>query len=175
MSGRRATRPTPALRPCAMSVARTPDDPTTMPRMRHRGPVGALLSVALILSVPLGARGATPRQASRTQDVDWRQGSFDAARHGFNRFESILGTSTVQDLQEQWAVPAGWHSTPALVDGVVYVGSWDGSVSAIDASTGSVLWKQQFDTCCAVWGPVVAEDLVFAATPGVLVALDVAT
>ena len=33
------------------------------------------------------------------------------------------------------------YSSPAVANGVVYVGSWDGNVYALDAKTGAKLWS----------------------------------
>jgi outer membrane protein assembly factor BamB len=41
-----------------------------------------------------------------------------------------------------WSYPTGWTgSSPAVSGGVVYVGSDDGKVYALDASTGAFKWS----------------------------------
>ena len=42
-----------------------------------------------------------------------------------------------------WSYTTGWlvDSSPAVADGKVYVGSWDGNVYALNASTGAYLWN----------------------------------
>jgi outer membrane protein assembly factor BamB len=35
------------------------------------------------------------------------------------------------------------HTSPAVVDGVVYIGSWDRNMYALNASTGALIWKFQ--------------------------------
>src|SRR5439155_300336 len=44
---------------------------------------------------------------------------------------------------ERWSFPTGdiVDSSPAVANGVVYVGSFDGRIYAIDALTGSMLWN----------------------------------
>jgi eukaryotic-like serine/threonine-protein kinase len=41
------------------------------------------------------------------------------------------------ELQHRGAI----SSSPAVVNGVVYIGSWDGNVYALDARTGTKLWN----------------------------------
>ena len=48
-----------------------------------------------------------------------------------------------------WSYPGGWVSSPAVVNGVVYIGSSDNNVYALDASTGVQLWK--YTTGGPVW------------------------
>lgn len=66
-------------------------------------------------------------------------------------------------------------SSPAVVDGVVYVGSTDGNLYAIDAATGTQKWK--FETkSWEVSSPAVASGMVyFLSYDGHLYALDAAT
>ncbi|TLF74213.1 hypothetical protein FE391_14535 [Nonomuraea sp. KC401] len=67
------------------------------------------------------------------------------------------------------------HAEPVVVDGVVYATSGDGTVSALDAATGTLRWR--FRTGGSLlFDHVVADGTVFAAnTSGRLVALDAAT
>ncbi len=60
---------------------------------------------------------------------------------------------------------------PVLADGVVYVGSQDGLVHAVDAETGTVLW--QFNAESAVRGElvVVPGTVVVTTAAGEIIAL----
>jgi outer membrane protein assembly factor BamB len=53
-------------------------------------------------------------------------------------------------------------STPAVVDGTVYVGSLDTNLYALDRDSGDEQWR--FQTNGAVWSPVVADDTVYFCT-----------
>lgn len=66
-------------------------------------------------------------------------------------------------------------SSPAVVDGVVYVGSTDGNLYAINADSGAQKWK--FETkAWEVSSPTIASGLVyFLSYDGHLYALDAAT
>lgn len=64
------------------------------------------------------------------------------------------------------------RSTPAIVDGIVYVASSDGRLYALDAEDGSVLWTAEADGAIDA-SPAVAGGLVLAADrSGSLFAVD---
>lgn len=56
---------------------------------------------------------------------------------------SALTAANAKGLAEQWsfATGGGIAASPIVVDGVVYVGSWDGYEYALDAATGALRWK----------------------------------
>ena len=62
-----------------------------------------------------------------------------------------------------WSYETGapLFSSPAVANGVVYVGADDGNVYALNASTGAKLWS--FDTGCDVRhsSPAVANGVVY--------------
>lgn len=67
------------------------------------------------------------------------------------------------------------YSSPAVVDGVVYVGSTDGAVYAIDAATGTEKWKV-VTKGRVVSSPAVAEGTVYIESyDGLLYAIDAVT
>ena len=52
------------------------------------------------------------------------------------------------------------YSSPAIADGIVYVGSWGGEVYAFDASTGAVVWS--YETAGGVFSsPTVVGGVMF--------------
>jgi outer membrane protein assembly factor BamB len=68
--------------------------------------------------------------------VDWPQFRFDQAHTGFQPFESVLGVANVPNLQLKWQAQLGKlvdYSSPAVVGGVVYIGSTDGTLWAYPA------------------------------------------
>ena len=88
--------------------------------------------------------------------ADWPMYGHDEARSG------VADGAGPSILEVQWAVELGGRvdSSPAVSDGVVYVGTTEGDVCAVDASTGAIIWRQ------GLGGPVtsspcVAEGLVF--------------
>ena len=67
--------------------------------------------------------------------------------HSFSNPLTRINARNVASLTPAWTFPTGDAVTasPAVVDGVVYVGSWDGFFYAIDAGTGELRWKVQAD------------------------------
>ena len=60
-----------------------------------------------------------------------------------NPFENVLNVHNVGKLRLKWIYATGdrvW-SSPAVANGVVYVGSFDDNVYALDAKTGAKLWS----------------------------------
>ncbi len=66
------------------------------------------------------------------------------------------------------------RSTPAIADGIVYAGSCDGNLYAIDAAAGTLKWKFQ-TTGEITSSPAVAEGLVYVNNDAGLYALDART
>jgi len=65
----------------------------------------------------------------------------------------VAPVTTLGRLRWRFAVAGPVRSTPAIFDGVVYVGSGDGSIHAIDLETGEGRWR--FDAGAALpfdWG-----------------------
>ena len=59
----------------------------------------------------------------------------------FNPVEDMLAADNVDQLAERWKITgAAVTSTPAVVDGVVYVADWDGNLQAYEADTGRTVW-----------------------------------
>lgn len=75
---------------------------------------------------------------------DWPQFRADSARTGFNPSETVLSVSTVPGLKQRWSFTADSliASSPAVVNGVVYVPSGKGTFYALNAATGALLWKR---------------------------------
>src|SRR5271163_197054 len=88
--------------------------------------------------------------------VAWGQGpswcKFDTPlwaqfhRHNMRRFdpcETVLNVHNVGNLELKWSYRTGASvtSSPAVANGVLYVGSYDHNVYALNADTGALLWK----------------------------------
>jgi hypothetical protein len=69
------------------------------------------------------------------------------------------------------------QSSPAVVDGRVFVGARDGHLYALDAGTGRLLWKVDHDRSWVITSPAVAGGLVYAGSSDArfVQAVDVAT
>jgi polyvinyl alcohol dehydrogenase (cytochrome) len=87
--------------------------------------------------------GAAP--TSCPASADWPMYGFDFARNRFNPHEGLINATTVSRLNVRWFFSTGTgtgavSASPSVVDGVVYVGSWNGNMYALDASSGQPLW-----------------------------------
>jgi len=72
---------------------------------------------------------------------DWPTYGHDA-QHTFHG-RTTLTESSVKTLRKAWFFPTAdaVTATPTVVDGTVYVGSWDGNFYALDLETGRLIWK----------------------------------
>lgn len=120
-------------------------------------------------------------------EVDgWPQYGFDADNTAHRNDVS----APVDDANVEWRFETGGRvlSSPSVVDDVVYVGSWDGHLYAVDAISGDLEWRYRVHGEEDVEGdwrsgmarrvgssPAVVDDTVlFTAWNGYLYALDAA-
>ncbi|MCI4351053.1 MAG: PKD domain-containing protein [Thermoplasmata archaeon] len=82
-------------------------------------------------------------------------------RTGANLGERTLAVSNASNLSILWKLKTNGsdYSSPTVVNGTVYAGSWDGYEYAINASTGHILWKKNLgtDPNCS-WGNPMGID-----------------
>ncbi|HVO79434.1 MAG TPA: PQQ-binding-like beta-propeller repeat protein [Terriglobales bacterium] len=125
-------------------------------------PLPALL-LALMTSTPSSV-------AQDAGTVNWPTYHSNAQLTGFNPRETLVNARNVRFLQMKWAGVMDDlvdYSSPAIVNGVVYIGSTDGSLYAFDATgCGS-------DLCMPLWkgsgkaggsivsSPAVSQGMVF--------------
>src|SRR5208337_2874589 len=141
----------------------------------------ALLMVigSTVAAQPVLAQSNPPcAGVSATAFVNWPQFHSDSCHTGYNPNEFILSPATVGNLALDWKYETGntiYHSSPAVANGVVYVGSTDNNLYALNAGTGALLWK--YTTGDQVWSsPAVANGVVYVGSlDGNLYALNVAT
>jgi outer membrane protein assembly factor BamB len=94
------------------------------------------------------------------------------AATGATKWTTAIGAPTLLRQVDNWDV---YQSSAAVADGVVYVGSTDGRIYAIDAKTGAERWH--FQTKHVVRAtPAIADGRVFCGSwDGFVYALDAAT
>src|SRR5262249_31450226 len=89
--------------------------------------------------IPAAQRGSGRSAQTRfVVNTDWARFRYSLSHTGFNRYENVLKPGNVSGLDEVWRYTTGayiYYSSPAVANGVVYVGSWDGSVYALNAAT----------------------------------------
>lgn len=76
---------------------------------------------------------------------------------------SGIDAQSVARLVPAWVfdTPKPVTASPTVVDGVVYVGAWDGVMYALDAVSGSVRWRFQTPPAPgATYGPIVSSAAV---------------
>lgn len=127
------------------------------------------LTCIAILLLSVFCFGQTPSSHPTSDDTPtthvpttWRE----FHRHNmerFNPYENILSVSNVGSLGLKWSYKTGdtvW-SSPAVTGGVVYVGSLDDNVYALDARTGAKLWSFTAGNSVQT-SPAVANGVVYA-------------
>jgi outer membrane protein assembly factor BamB len=158
--------------------------------LRSRNGLCGLVVGVLIVGLVAGAggssalaHGATPR--SMTPGVaNWSSFHFNAARTGKNGGETTLTQSNVPLLQQRWSTQLGplqggsadWvASSPAVVNGTVFIGAPDGNFTAVDESTGTIKWVVATGSSISA-SPAVAGGIVYIpSNDGVLHALRTAS
>jgi outer membrane protein assembly factor BamB len=89
--------------------------------------------IAVVASFAAASLAMSPATAAPAADVNWPQFRFNQNHTGVNPFETVLNAQNVPTLQIAWQAQLGQlvdFSSPAVVDGVVYVGSSDGRLWA---------------------------------------------
>lgn len=127
----------------------------------------ALLSIGLVspaLSATLRGTTRGTGRASSCSAADWPTFGHDVA-HSFDVAPSCspITGSNVATLLPAWFFHAkdSITASPAVVDGVLYVGSWDGTFYALDAATGSLHWSFQIRSHArAAFGRIVSSAAV---------------
>ncbi len=72
----------------------------------------------------------------------WPTYGFDLTRSRFNPGEHRIGVGSVNRLGVRWFFPTSGpvSASPSVAHGTVYVGSWNGTMYALSASSGAVRW-----------------------------------
>ena len=83
------------------------------------------MAQAVAASPTLPCGGPSPKAV-----VDWAQFHFDLCHTGFNPYEFVLSPTTVVNLGPRWHYTTGFEvaSSPAVANGVVYIGSDDNNM-----------------------------------------------
>ena len=116
--------------------------------------VVAVLAIVTLVRSPAASRGAT-RSAARTQaaptTVDWPLHNLDLAGSRYSALDRI-NRSNVKSLVPRWLFQHGVidgvsnQTTPIVVGGTMYLTDSRGSVYAVDAADGHLLWSYDVTT-----------------------------
>ncbi len=112
----------------------------------------------------VGRSSGLSAQRAFTVRTNWTELGFNGAHLGRNPYENTLSPYNVGNLEQAWSFATGGavNSTPAVVNGILYAGSEDGHVYALQAANGQVKWNDDlsvlepsgFDSSPAVAGGV---------------------
>ena len=127
------------------------------------GSVG-LLSSQILNRIALSRPSTAVRPATTILSANSNSAmfGFDLQHTHFNPSEHILNPSNVSRLALYWTAPTRnfVFSLPAVVNGVVYAGSYDRQLYAFNARTGATLWT--YTTGASISSsPVVANGVVY--------------
>jgi outer membrane protein assembly factor BamB len=104
--------------------------------------VSLMLAIAPLCLMLAAANSSAHAQTSSPSPGDWTQFHRDNMQR-WNPYETILGVNNVGKLGLKWTFPIGTSTPPVVANGVVYVGTEDGAMYALNASTGAVSWSVQ--------------------------------
>lgn len=101
-----------------------------------------LLATAALGVTDAGASATRPRRAAPIGGCDWPTWGYSVARPFATSCRSEVSSATARKLRLRWFFNTRdvVTSTPAVVDGTVYVGDWSGRVYALRATTGKPRW-----------------------------------
>lgn len=140
--------------------------PVTLDELTHErvDGVSPLMDAAVHISVLGSGTGNAEElvvhgveiERSLVNDGDWPMYARDKRNWGRNP----VSEGSVTAVEPRWVVETGGsvRSSPAVVDGTVYVGSDDGHLYAIDATDGTVAWTVE------TGGPIVSSPAVAGQT-----------
>lgn len=125
--------------------------------MKSRG--GLRLLIGLLLGGCGGDETETPPE---TNDGSWTQYGRDQANTRANLDETAITADSVASLSERWRVDLpGCTSTPAVLDGAVYVGDWGGTLHAYDVKSGAEQWSLSLSTAPVDPSPLLHDGKIF--------------
>jgi len=102
------------------------------------------LLLVLLMAMPLYSQDGGPARA------DWPHYGGTHLSWRYSALEQV-NTTNVKNLVPAWIFQTGdyaenLHSTPIVVDGVMYLISARAQVTALDAATGRVIWQYRYPT-----------------------------
>ncbi len=122
-------------------------------------------------------KGPSVSPAYTTTLVDFPMFGFNAHHTRYNSQEHLISPANVARLVRAWSASTGdsISSSPAVVNGIVYVGSHDGKLHALEAATGQVRWTATTGDWISS-SPTVSYGLVYVGSnDNKLYALEAAT
>jgi eukaryotic-like serine/threonine-protein kinase len=136
--------------------------------------VGVLLT-SLLAHTPgrsVLAQEATPPSSRTAMSAGWPMYRGNPARTG-----EMSGSGLHGQPVELWRfqTEGSAYRSPAIVDGVVYTGSSDGFLYALDQANGEELWRYETDSSVEITPTVSGGTVYLASANGTLAAIDAAS
>jgi outer membrane protein assembly factor BamB len=131
--------------------------------------VSRLLVIAplwqMLAAVNPSAHAQTPdvaaTSATTSSPADWTEFHRDNMQR-WNPYETALGVNNVGKLGLKWQFPIYvYTSSPAVVNGVVYISSEGNGLDALNASTGAKLWSDVLGFYYVDSSPAVVNGVVY--------------
>jgi outer membrane protein assembly factor BamB len=145
-------------------------------RKRRRIIIISVLSALAVLLVILGLNNFTDIFSKPVKALNSLPSSGDWAMFGRDLSHSASINSSGPSLQGTvktvLSSGAAMHSSPAIANGIVYVGSRDFKLYAIDASTGKELWEFQAGSWIDSSPTIVDNVVYFGSNDGKMYALN---
>src|SRR5215472_8006374 len=125
-----------------------PDRSCATADLKRGAALAAAALVTLALAVVSETRSATVALAA---SGDWGTYLHDAQRTSANLDETALSRANAAQIVKLWSFPTAGPiaSSATVVGGTAYFGSWDGNEYAVDAATGTQVWKTFLGTTAA--------------------------
>ncbi|MBV9711125.1 MAG: PQQ-like beta-propeller repeat protein, partial [Ktedonobacteraceae bacterium] len=116
-----------------------------------------VVSGALLLSMLV-----THLKAQAASPANWNMFGYNALHTHLNPNEHTLGTGNVGAITQAWHFTTGAaiDSSPAIVNGVAYIGSTDNNLYAVNTTTGAALWHFTAGSM-ATMSPAVVNGIVY--------------
>ena len=129
-----------------------------------------LASLFLVLSLAfVGLSSVNLAESAVTNSYAWTTMQADAQRTGFSESPSPNTNQTFWKFQTEGPIT----SSPVVAAGMVFVGSGDGYLYAVNATTGTKMWASWVGTPAG--SPTLNDNKVFIASSGTVFAFDMAT
>src|ERR1700754_1067852 len=113
-------------------------------KLRIMGCVALLMLVGSVAGAQRMAQQADQCSGvTKNPNASWPSFRHDLCNAGYNRDEHILSVDNVRHLALKWKYPTGRsiYGAPVVVNGIMYLGSGDGYLYALNAETGGLVWK----------------------------------
>ena len=140
--------------------------------------------LTVLIAATAWAGGRSTDDLDKKKEAEWKQISIEPAKfdllqgqvHRANLFRNgVYDSKGLPGLEKiAWKFKTGGpvRSSPVVVGGTVYVGSFDGNVYAIDAASGIEKWKVQTNGRVNGSAAIVDGTVFIATEKGFLLALD---